>query len=122
MALFNAPSPTFQQPLAPVQEGQDDTFRKQPVSPAPSNNPYTSISPQQNKRSATMPVMSSMHSSGGQGSRNPFMNQSQMNTGQPQSWNQGHRHASNESVSVNNPALVDGRHSPDAFANLSARY
>lgn len=37
-------------------------------------------------------------------------------------WNQGTRHASNESVSVNNPALMDGRHSPDAFAGLSARY
>lgn len=37
-------------------------------------------------------------------------------------WNQGARHASNESVSVNNPALMDGRHSPDAFAGLSARY
>lgn len=37
-------------------------------------------------------------------------------------WNQGARHASNESMSVNNPALWDGRHSPDAFAGLSAHY
>jgi len=104
---------------------------------------------QQGKRAATMPAMNSMHNSGGAGSRNPFMSQ-QQNTattsassnpfGQPAQgsyaeqgqmssrpgpapgWNQGIRHTSNESVSVNNPALMDGRHSPDAFASLSSRY
>lgn len=61
-----------------------------------------------------MPVGSQM------GSRNPFLA-----SGVQQAhgnWQQGVRHASNESVSVNNPGLMDGRHSPDAFASLSSRY
>ncbi|KAK5328035.1 Protein gts1 [Exophiala xenobiotica] len=168
MALFNQPSSYSQQPLQSVQEGHGDPSAQQhqaqqqvqqqsqhqQFSPAPSNNPYGALgmnsgAAQQGKRSATMPVMSSMHSSGGTGSRNPFMSQ-QPNaatslatsnpfgqptsggyrgqgqiSGQPgptASWNQGIRHSSNESVSVNNPALMDGTYSPDAFASLSSRY
>lgn len=152
MALFNQP-PTFpqQQQLASVQEAQDDQTQaqqyqqqQQPLSPAPNNNPYGGLIGAQ-ERAATMPVssstggISSMHSSGGQGSRNPFFAQSQQQTqeqsaqryGQLQAQTQqvmqghsgqGYRHASNESVSVNNPGLMDGRHSPDAFASLSSRY
>lgn len=151
MALFSQPSHFQQQPLAPVQEAYDDQSQlqqqaSQPVSPAPSNNPYGSLSPAAGKRAATMPVpsssMSNMHSSGGIGSRNPFLSaqsststlpsaaspfgqpnqQMQQSAYAPQGWNQGARHASNESVSVNNPALMEGRHSPDAFAVLSSRY
>jgi len=77
---------------------------------------------------------SPLHSSGGAGSRNPFMSnpasrqtsRSSMNQSpfgvQPQQQNQGYRHVSNESVSINNPSLMDGRHSPDAFASLSSNY
>jgi hypothetical protein len=81
------------------------------------------------KRSATMPIsMSSMHSAGGGGNaasnRNPFF----QNTGTlpQQSMPAGTvpgiaaRHVSQESVNISN--LESGRHSPDAFANLSARY
>lgn len=149
MALFNQPSSSQQYGLAPVQEASDDTSQQPPpqlqqtMSPTPSNNPYGAINPSTGKRAATMPVpsMASMHSSGGTGSRNPFLGaqpsastlhsapapfgqgqQAQSaQTYAPQGW-QGARHASNESVSVNNPSLMDGRHSPDAFASLSSRY
>lgn len=112
MALFNTPSAFQPQHLAPVQESED--VSQQPVSPAPSNNPYGGIAAGPAKRAATMPVGSQM------GSRNPFLA-----SGVQQAhgnWQQGVRHASNESVSVNNPGLMDGRHSPDAFASLSSRY
>ncbi|KAK5082816.1 Protein gts1 [Lithohypha guttulata] len=148
LALFNAPTSFQTQSLAPVQEAQDDNTsqqqqqqRQQIVSPVPSNNPYGNPATLPGKRAATMPV-SSMHSSGGHtiGSRNPFLtvqggsnnNNNTFGAGQQQqqqqqqgygTWQQqGARHASNESVSVNNPSLVDGRHSPDAFASLSSRY
>lgn len=76
------------------------------------------------KRSATMPV-SSMHSGGGVGNRNPFLNNGSntSSTSMPHAPNGAGvmaRHASAESVQINN--LQNGRHSPDAFANLSARY
>lgn len=76
------------------------------------------------KRSATMPV-SSMHSAGGVGNRNPFMSNTSSGSSTPMAQvpNAGGimaRHASAESVQINN--LQNGRHSPDAFANLSARY
>ncbi|KAK5943192.1 Protein gts1 [Knufia obscura] len=177
MALFNQPS-SSQPPLPTLQEAYDDPASQQQqmqqgqhpqqqISPTPSstNNPYGALgmntaATQPGKRSATMPVMSSMHSSGGPGqqqghgtstmSRNPFLAQQPLSTSSPApnpfgqaqqqqqqgfsqqqglnvgagagGWTQGARHASNESVSVNNPALMDGRHSPDAFASLSSRY
>jgi hypothetical protein len=73
------------------------------------------------KRSSTMPIsMSSMHSAGGAGSmgvnRNPFLQNSAQalaNTGIMS-------HSSRDSMMINN--LENQRHSPDAFANLSARY
>jgi hypothetical protein len=76
------------------------------------------------KRSATMPV-SSMHSAGGVGNRNPFMSNTSGGSSAPMAHaptNGGimARHASAESVQIN--SLQSGRHSPDAFANLSARY
>lgn len=161
MALFN--QPIQQQPqLASINEdpqtqqqqqyqSQNQAYQQQtqqPISPAPTNNPYGALNPTSAKRSATLPV--NMHSSPANSlaanSRNPFLNSAatsrspsgtsvsstplqptgqwpgQLQVQQPASWNQGARHASNESVSVNNPSLMDGRHSPDAFAGLSARY
>lgn len=136
MALFNTPSSFQPQHLAPVQESDDASGlaqqqqlqASQPISPVPSNKPYGAMGIQgQAKRAATMPVTSNA-----MGSRNPFLAQQQQGQAQQQqqqqfvggNWQQtqGVRHASNESVSVNNPMLMDGRHSPDAFASLSSRY
>ncbi|KAK4935350.1 Protein gts1 [Elasticomyces elasticus] len=131
MALYNYPQLAPQQ-LASIPE-PSDTAGQQVVSPTPSGDVYgQGLTP--TKRSATMPVsLSHMHSAGGGGSRNPFL----MNTvstnananvgvsspppGQAQT-QQGiaARHASRESMLIS--GLESGRHSPDAFANLSARY
>lgn len=143
MALFNAPPPP-NLPLAPISEPQENHNQSQsaqsPFSPSP-NNPFGGISNSGAKRSVTSPAtMSNMYSSGGGGSRNPFLSNNTSrqpsassmssspfpNQAQTQLSGSGHypgaRHASNESMSVNNPALLDGRHSPDAFASLSSRY
>ena len=98
LALYNYPQLAPQQQLASIPEPSEGQ----------TNAPGDMIS---QKRSVTMPVLS-MHSAGGGGSRNPFMS-----TAAPQG---GVRHTSVESVQINN--LQNGRHSPDAFANLSARY
>ncbi|KAI1614189.1 hypothetical protein EDD36DRAFT_219430 [Exophiala viscosa] len=131
MALYNYPQLAPQQ-LASIPE-PTDTANQQVVSPTPSGDIYgQGLTP--TKRSATMPVsLSHMHSSGGGGSRNPFLtNTASTNananvgvasppSGQGQT-QQGiaARHASRESMLIS--GLESGRHSPDAFANLSARY
>ncbi|KAJ9604909.1 Protein gts1 [Cladophialophora chaetospira] len=205
LALYNYPSlapqrlASIPEPAMEQQQQQPPQQFQQQVSPAPSD-PFGNFSPA--KRSATMPMsLSSMHSAGGAGNRNPFMtntNAASQNTNasvnpfgggpspftspapqpQPQTspfggpqaqtlpqqnfaqnnpfgqvqeigygfmqgggqpgttinYNQGQiasvqqrpvqgiaaRHASSESKAVNN--LDAGRHSPDAFASLSARY
>lgn len=150
MALYNFPQ-LAPQPLASIPEpasepsGQQQGSYQQQNSPAPMADVFGSltnnISPA--KRSATMPVsLSHMHSAGGSGNRNPFMtNTASAGTNAnvnpnfgpgaagspfsaPRGPGQGQgiiaRHTSSESVSINN--LDSGRHSPDAFANLSARY
>ena len=109
LALYNHPhlAPQLQQNLSSIPEPfSTDTQSQQPVSPTPQGNPFSGIvSP--GRRSATMPV-SAMHSAGGGGSRNPFTTGSSS------------RHVSADSQNVNN--LDAGRHSPDAFTSLSARY
>lgn len=101
LALYNYPQLAPQQPLASI--------------PEPSGAQAIAAGDMMSqKRSVTMPV-SSMHSAGGGGSRNPFMSGAPSGPVLP-----GVRHASAESVHINN--LQNGRHSPDAFANLSARY
>lgn len=121
LALYNHPQ------LAPARPQQLSSI------PEPGNDgsqmamPDTGMAP---KRSSTMPLsMSSMHSAGGAGNmgtpnRNPFMQNGQINAnfqqGMPPQMAGMTRHVSQESVNVNN--LDSGRHSPDAFANLSARY
>lgn len=143
MALFNAPPPQ-NLPLASIPEPQEShphpQSTQQPISPAP-NNPFGGSNVAGAKRSVTSPAaISNMYSSGGGGSRNPFLSNntsrqpstssvsasifpSQAQT-QPPGIGPPHgvRHASNESMSVNNPTLAGGRHSPDAFANLSSGY
>jgi len=86
------------------------------------------------KRSATMPIsLQSMHSAGGGGNRNPFLTNNTSATANAgispafyagtfaptQGQTIAARHASAESMSISN--LESGRHSPDAFAGLSAR-
>ncbi|KIV95301.1 hypothetical protein PV10_02972 [Exophiala mesophila] len=143
MALFNQPQFGSQQ-LASIPEPASENSNvqtvsyQQQVSPAPSGdifgNPNALIGA---KRSSTMPVsLQSMHSAGGAGSRNPFMtNTPSMPSNADYSSNPfgggygtspgtaptiAARHASAASVSINN--LEGGRHSPDAFASLSARH
>lgn len=141
MALFNQPQLGPQQ-LASIPEPASENSNAQAMlyqqqfSPAPSGdifgNPNALIGA---KRSSTMPMsLQTMHSAGGTGSRNPFMtNTASMSSNAGYSSNpfMGYgsspggaptiatRHASAASVSINN--LEGGRHSPDAFANLSAR-
>lgn len=113
LALYNYPtlSPAKQQPLQSIPEPGNDQD--------PSQGQFFAA-----KRSATMPVtMGNMHSAGGTGNvgsvnRNPFL----QNSAQGASSNTGGilSHSSRDSMAINN--LEVGRHSPDAFANLSARY
>lgn len=138
MALFNQPLASIPEPTpenAPSQQFYSP--QQQQVSPAPMgdifgtpNNIHTA------KRSATMPIsLQSMHSAGGGGNRNPFlMNNANAtaNAGVNPGLYPGNftptvqgqtiaaRHASAESISISN--LESGRHSPDAFASLSARH
>ena len=119
-------NPYQAQPLQPQQTGRIDKssilalYNYPQLAPPPlPNDPNAAPSPEpflanpspgtkQGQRSVTMPVQPSS------GSRNPF----QSGTGNANSANgvepSGVRHVSQESV--------NGRHSPDAFASLSARY
>lgn len=146
LALYNYPQ-LAPKPLASIPEPDSETVgasqqhQQQQVSPTPSGDIYTQPNAYpQAKRSATMPAaLSSMHSAGGSGSRNPFLtNTANANTNsnlgvnanihpgatghaspsRPQGAPNRH-HASADSVSISN--LESGRHSPDAFASLSAR-
>lgn len=102
----------------------------------PNQEPFTNNAATTARRSATMPISSTSmsHSTAGAGSNNPFLSGSNDISRQssavpspaiahapPVASNSiMHRHASQESVSLAN--LESGRHSPDAFANLSARF
>ena len=114
LALYNYPqlAPAKAQGLSSIPEPGSDNGQTQDTS--------------QPRRSATMPIsMGSMHSAGGAGmavgNKNPFMQNNMAGAPQQQPAQQPGimRHASQESVNINN--LESGRHSPDAFANLSAR-
>lgn len=141
LALYNYPH-LAPQPMPTV---PDD-----PTPPAEKivSNPYSAASPQTQssdffthsaispaRRSATMPIstLPASHSISGIGSRNPFLNSDNDNSRQSSTVTSPviahpvvpsnsimHRHTSQESVSIAN--LESGRHSPDAFANLSARF
>lgn len=116
LALYNYP-----QLAPPVQSS--DTGENAAVRPLPAikNDPLPSLpegaTPKPAQRSVTMPVQLSS------GSRNPFhSSNSALGTGaasQPTNGAATSRHVSQESVDVG--GFQSGRHSPDAFASLSAR-
>ena len=117
MALYNYPQ------LAPPPMGKiNEDGASPPLNP---NDPPTpqypqGVVPKAGQRSATMPAQMSS------GSRNPFQTTALANSGSnvaaPPSLNGAgtSRHVSQESVDIG--GVPSGRHSPDAFASLSARY
>jgi len=137
MALFNRPLASIPEPAPENTPSQQyySPHQQQQISQAPMgdifgtpNNMHTA------KRSATMPIsLQSMHSAGGGGNRNPFLTNNTSATANAgispafyagtfaptQGQTIAARHASAESMSISN--LESGRHSPDAFAGLSAR-
>jgi hypothetical protein len=140
LALYNYPH-LAPQPMPTIPDDPTPSAEippSDPLSPAPQQTsksdsfPNSAFGP--GRRSATMPVStaSTCSPTEGAGSRNPFLSgtngTSQQNSTAsapgvarppPASSSAIHRHASQESVSIAN--LESGRHSPDAFANLSAR-
>jgi hypothetical protein len=138
MALFTQPLASIPEPTpenAPSQQFYSPP--QQQVSPAPVGDIFgTPNNINAAKRSATMPIsLQSMHSAGGGGNRNPFLmnnTSATANAGNNPGLYPGNftptvqgqtiaaRHASAESMSISN--LESGRHSPDAFASLSARH
>ena len=109
LALYNYPHLAPQSPLS-------NEFNPESSAPdQPPNNPPQVAPPQ---RSVTMPVQSTT------GSKNPFQSSlSPPATGRVTETTSPPaigRHVSQESVDIG--GFQNGRHSPDAFANLSARY
>ena len=119
LALYNYPHLAPQRPSLPsVFEDTDDASSN--TSPAPSNDLFSGAGAPAAKRSITMPAALNT-SSTLTGSRNPFLKSGGNGNGSPNvGFNGAVRHVSNESVTMANSE--SGRHSPDAFANLSARY
>ncbi|KAK2761274.1 hypothetical protein FQN54_001796 [Arachnomyces sp. PD_36] len=123
---FSQPPPSIpEQPSQPQQQQQQmqQQMQQPQQQPALSQNqtPFTSTT----QRSATMPVSTDPVN----GNRNPFFTapplagsmaggQPAMGTAQPSPF--AKTHVSQESVDIG--GLQNGRHSPDAFASLSARY
>ncbi|MCJ1255015.1 hypothetical protein MMC24_002831 [Lignoscripta atroalba] len=114
LALYNYPQ------LAPQPSSHDINAPSTIESSVPSQ-PSPSIPPScvpmtQTQRSVTMPPSLSS------GSRNPFLPSNTSSTTSALSQPNGgpSRHVSQESVDVG--GLQNGRHSPDAFASLSARF
>ena len=125
LALYNYPH-LAPQPMPTNPDVVDlATESSAPVQPV-SSDPFGGVGSMPAKRSVTMPVSFSSMSSPStaiSASRNPFLNASTgasatSSTGDKEGI--GARHASQDSVSIAN--LENGRHSPDAFASLSARY
>ena len=102
LALYNYPQ------LAPPPLPSDSG----PASPNEAPPPNQATSPPQ--RSVTMPLQLSS------GSRNPFQSTGPNATTAQTSIPGPYKHASRESVDVG--GYQNGRHSPDAFASLSARF
>jgi hypothetical protein len=104
LALYNYPqlAPAHPEPGTPQEHGSG------------------AVQPLAAKRAVTMPVISPSANGPNSGSFNPFAAVTLplgANAAQPN----GFRHVSNESVDFGGGALMNGRHSPDAFAGLSAR-
>lgn len=117
MALYNYPQ-LAPPPLRNVSEDAVSPPQNPNNPPAPQYP--QGVVPKHGQRSATMPVQMSS------GSRNPFQTTAQANPSssvalQPSTNGAGmSRHVSQESVDIG--GFQSGRHSPDAFASLSARY
>ncbi|KAF2499809.1 ArfGap-domain-containing protein [Lophium mytilinum] len=115
LALYNYPQ------LAPIRA---DSIPSQMAS----TDPSAPAPPGLKQRSVTMPVTSSTAPTGpAPGSMNPFapmQGQAHAQNASPAVGNLGNpgtpRHVSNESVDF--AGLMGGRHSPDAFSGLSARF
>ncbi|MCJ1227560.1 hypothetical protein MMC12_004216 [Toensbergia leucococca] len=116
LALYNYP----QSPPLATASSFNETTSAQPTSPVNTHIPRLppGVQPLQGKRSATMPAQLSA------GSRNPFLASTTLpgtSSGDPTMTNGGvSRHVSQESADVG--GLQSGRHSPDVFASLSARF
>ena len=111
LALYNYP----QLAPAPNLSNVSETNESSATPPVPKIPP--GVSPLQGQRSVTAPTQ--MLSS----SRNPFLNAGlgqEAGIAAPQANGAGSRHVSQESVDTG--GLHSGRHSPDAFASLSARF
>ena len=117
MALYNYP----QLAPPPLRNISEDAVNppQNPNDPPVPQYPH-GVVPKHGQRSATMPAQMSS------GSRNPFQTTAQTNSSsnlalQPSTNRVGmSRHVSQESVDMG--GFQSGRHSPDAFASLSARY
>jgi hypothetical protein len=121
LALYNYPQLAPQRPSLPS-IGETTDVPSGVISPAPSNDLFGGAGTTSAKRSVTMPAPSTT-SSTLTSSRNPFLRNGgsgSSNSTPSVGVNGGVRHVSNESVAIANSE--NGRHSPDAFANLSARY
>lgn len=111
LALYNYP----QLAPAPILNNASEMSETPATLPVPRIPP--GVSPTQGRRSVTAPTQMLSNS------RNPFLNAgSGQETGRaaPQGNGIGSRHVSQESVDIG--GVQSGRHSPDAFASLSARF
>ncbi len=117
MALYNYPQ--FAPPsLNNISE--DGVIQSPPSNEAPGPQYPAEVKPRQPQRSVTMPAQMAS------GSRNPFQSavsadpRTSMAPAMAINGSGSSRHVSQESVDIG--GFQSGRHSPDAFASLSARY
>ena len=117
MALYNYPQ-FAPPPLNNISE--DGVIQPSPSNEAPGPQYPAEVQPRQPQRSVTMPAQMAS------GSRNPFQcavsadPDTSMAPVIAVNGSGSNRHVSQESVDIG--GFQSGRHSPDAFANLSARY
>ena len=133
MALYNYPhlAPPQSQPLASIPEPTAVNHQQQQQDAQALSSPQFASTPLPTASSTTTtsPASTPGLGTGTAGkSRNPFLNMSSApspNPTGPQGTRQPPsvaRHASSDSLAVNQAAFEAGRHSPDAFASLSARW
>ncbi len=117
LALYNYP----QQAPLPPSDAKDATAGNSSTSVPPSNNLSSSVAQNSSVKPAQRSVTMPMHLVSG--SKNPFHNSSSTNgpiVGSPLAQGSSmSRHISQDSVDIG--GTQNGRHSPDAFASLSAR-
>ncbi|SLM34513.1 Ubiquitin-associated/translation elongation factor EF1B, N-terminal, eukaryote [Lasallia pustulata] len=111
LALYNYPQ------LAPAQNLNKPAEMNETPAALPIPKIRPGVPPTRGQRSVTAPAQTLGSS------RNPFLSAGsgqEPGTGAPQASGGGSRHVSQESVDIG--GLQSGRHSPDAFASLSARF